>query len=80
MKCWACLKHYFEIPVIMGEEKAKPNVKRGDLAYWPMGKALCVFYGDSQPYSPVKIIGQVLANLESFSKVKSGAVTQVVRV
>jgi len=71
---------YFEIPVTMGEEKAKPTVKKGDLAYWPMGHALCVFYGGSQPYSPVNIVGQVLKHLELFSRVKSGAVIRVVRV
>lgn len=71
---------YFEIPVTMGEEKAKPTVKKGDLAYWPMGNALCVFFGDSQPYSAVNIVGRILKNLELFSRVKSGAVIRVVRV
>jgi hypothetical protein len=71
---------YFEIPVTVGEEKAKPNVKKGDVAYWPMGKALCIFFGDSQPYSPVNIVGRIMENLEPFSRVKSGAVIRVVRV
>lgn len=71
---------YFEIPVTMGEEKAKPTVSKGDLTYWPMGHALCVFYGDSQPYSPVNIVGRVMKNLELFSQVKSGLVIRVVRV
>jgi len=71
---------YFEIPVTMGEEKAKPTVKKGDLAYWPMGNAFCVFYGDSQPYSAVNIVGRVTKNLELFSRVKSGSVIMVVRV
>jgi len=70
---------YFEIPVAAGEEKAKPTVKKGDLAYWPMGKALCIFYGESQPYSAVNMVGQVTKNLELFSTVKSGAVIKVVR-
>ena len=70
---------YFEIPVAAGEEKAKTTVKKGDLAYWPMGKALCIFYGESQPYSAVNIAGQVTKNLERFSKVKSGAVIKVIR-
>nr|NIR86531.1 hypothetical protein [Candidatus Bathyarchaeota archaeon] len=34
---------------------------------------LCVFYGESQPYSPVNIVGQVTKNLEVFGRVKSGA-------
>ncbi len=71
---------YFEISVIMGEEKAKTVVKKGDLAYWPMGKALCVFFGESQPYTPVNMVGQITENLELFAKVKSGSVIQVTRI
>ncbi len=70
---------YFEIPVAAGAEKAKPTVKKGDLAYWPMGKALCIFYGESQPYSAVNIVGQITKNLELFRKVKSGTVVKAVR-
>ena len=63
---------YFEIPVKMGEEKAKPTVETGTIAFWPMGSALCVFYGQSQPYSPVNILGKITKNLELFKQVKSG--------
>jgi len=63
---------YFGIPVKMGNEKSKPTVEKGTLAYWPMGSAFCVFYGETQPYSPVNIIGQVTKNLELFEQVKSG--------
>ena len=63
---------YFEIPVKMGTEKAEPTVEKGAIAYWPMGNALCVFYGESQPYSSVNIVGQVTKNLELFERVKSG--------
>ncbi len=63
---------YFEIPVKMGEEKAKATVETGTIAYWPMGSAICIFYGSSQPYSPVNIIGKVTKNLEMFRQVKSG--------
>jgi hypothetical protein len=63
---------YFEIPVKMGGEKAKPTVEKGTLAYWPMGSAICIFYGETQPYSPVNIIGNVTKNLELFEQVKSG--------
>jgi hypothetical protein len=70
---------YFEIPIAAGEEKAKTKVKKGDLAYWPMGKALCIFYGETQPYSAVNIVGQITKNLGLFSKARSGAVIKVVR-
>ena len=63
---------YFELPVKMGEEKAKATVETGTIAFWPMGGALCVFYGRSQPYSPVSILGKVTKNLELFKQVKSG--------
>jgi uncharacterized protein len=63
---------YFEIPIKMGEEKAKPIVETGAIAFWPMGGALCVFYGQSQPYSPVSILGKVTKNLEIFKQIKSG--------
>jgi hypothetical protein len=63
---------YFEIPVKMGEEKAKSNVEKGTIAFWPLGSALCIFYGESQPYSPVNVVGKITKNLELFRQVKSG--------
>ncbi len=63
---------YFEIPVKMGKEKAEPTVEKGVIAYWPMGNALCVFYGTSQPYSQVNIVGKITKDLELFGRVKSG--------
>jgi hypothetical protein len=68
---------YFEIPVKIGEEKAKPTVETGAIAFWPMGSALCVFFGESQPYSPVNILGKITKNLELFKQVKSGATIKV---
>ena len=68
---------YFEIPVKIGEEKAKPTVETGAIAFWPMGSALCVFYGQSQPYSSVNILGQITKKLELFKQVKSGATIKV---
>lgn len=63
---------YFETPMKTGEEKAKPTVEKGTIAYWPMGSAICIFYGESQPYSPVNIVGKITKNLELFQQVKSG--------
>ena len=63
---------YFEIPIKMGNEKSSPTVEQGVLAYWPMGSAFCIFWGETQPYSPVNIIGKVTKNLELFEQVKSG--------
>ena len=68
---------YFEIPIKMGEEKAKPTVETGTIAFWPMGSALCVFYGKSQPYSSVSILGKITSNLDVFKQVKSGITIKV---
>lgn len=68
---------YFEVPVKMGAEKSTSTVEAGTLAYWPLGSALCVFYGETQPYSPVSKVGKVTTNLELFRSVKSGTKIRV---
>jgi hypothetical protein len=71
---------YFETPIKMGEEKARASVEAGTIAFWPMGSAICVFYGNSQPYSPVSILGKVTANLELFKQTKSGTKIRIQNV
>ncbi|MGE5554877.1 MAG: cyclophilin-like fold protein [Methanocella sp.] len=68
---------YFEISLKMGEEKAKRTVEEGTIGYWPMSSAICIFYGKSQPYSPVSILGKITNNLEIFRQVKSGSKIRV---
>lgn len=58
---------YFTIPVRMGEENAKETVGLGDIAYWPEGSALCIFFGTTpvskgdeiRPISAVNVVGKV---------------------
>ncbi len=64
---------YFETSVKVGTEKEKTQVERGTIAYWPLGSAVCVFYGSSQPYGPVNVIGRVTEGLDSFRKVRQGS-------
>lgn len=71
---------YFETPVKLGSEKAKSKVEMGSMAYWPMGSALCIFYGPTQPYSPVNLVGRVISNLEMFRGLKSGTKVRVEKV
>ena len=68
-------------PIVMGEENAKPLVELNDVAYWPSGKAICLFYGPTpigkrneiKPYSPVNIIGKIVqADKKILSKLKDG--------
>ncbi len=71
---------YFETPVKLGGEKPRNKVEVGTLAYWPMGSALCIFYGPTQPYSPVNIVGKITSNLELFRNVKSGTKIRVEKI
>jgi hypothetical protein len=71
---------YFETPVKLGAEKPKPKVEVGTLAYWPMGSALCIFYGPTDPYSPVNVVGKIVSNLEMFRTVKSGTKIRVEKI
>ena len=34
-----------ESPIIQSEENAKDLVNLNDVAYWPNGKAICLFFG-----------------------------------
>jgi hypothetical protein len=42
-----------------------------------MGSALCIFFGQSQPYSPVSILGKITKNLKLFKQTKSGNTIKV---
>ena len=66
-----------ESVIKMGEEKAKATVETGVIAFWPMGSAICVFYGKSQPYSPVNVLGKITGNLDVFKQTKSGTKIRV---
>jgi len=57
-----------ESPIQEKEENAKPLVELNDVAYWPTGKAICLFYGPTpigkkgeiKPYSPVNVVGKII--------------------
>lgn len=72
-----------ETPVNVKEEDAKPVVELFDIAYWPTGKAICLFYGSTpigkkgeiKPYSPVNVIGKIVNPDKSIlSKIKDGMI------
>jgi hypothetical protein len=63
---------YFETPLSMGPEKPRTIIQPGDLAYWPPGKAFCIFFGQSQPYSSVNLIGRITSDLQAFRKIRNG--------
>ena len=57
------------MPVKVREENARALVDLMDVAYWPEGHALCLFFGPTpiskgkeiKPYSPVNVIGKIVS-------------------
>ena len=72
---------YFSIPVNIGEENATEVVGVGDLAYWPPGKAFCIFFGptpvsegaEPRPASPVNVLGKITGDATTLTQVPQGA-------
>jgi len=65
-------------PIAAQEENAKSEISLLDVAFWPEGNALCLFYGstpiskDSKilPASPVNIVGRITSQQNIIDKVK----------
>ncbi len=79
---------YFEIPVKSTlDETAKDVVEKGDLGYWPTGKAFCIFFGPTpashgkeiRPASAVNIVGKVEGDVDSFKSIRDGMVIKLER-
>ena len=73
---------YFEIPVSLEQEPdAREEVAVGDLGYWPVGSAFCIFFGptpmsrgqEPRAYSPVNVFGRILGEAAVFKAVENGA-------
>jgi len=62
------------------EENAKSFVQVNDVAYWPTGKAICLFFGPTpisqtnkiEPASPVNVIGKIINPDKSVIKIANG--------
>ena len=63
---------YFDVPLQMENENPSPSASAGDICYWSLGPAFCIFSGKTQPYSAVNHIGKVAEGLEIFKSVAAG--------
>jgi uncharacterized protein len=71
----ACLwgeEIYFDVPLQMADEKPSPLASASDISYWSPGPAFCIFFGKTQPYSPVNHLGKIVERLDLFRDVKAG--------
>ena len=80
---------YFEIPLqLEPEADARADVSVGDLGYWPVGAAFCIFFGptpvstDDRPkaYSPVNVFGRLSEDPGRLKSVRDGARIRVTRL
>jgi hypothetical protein len=71
---------YFSIPVILELENGQEVVNAGDIAYWPPGKAFCIFFGPTpasrggeiRAASKVNVFGIVSSELDILRRVSDG--------
>lgn len=80
---------YFEIPVeISTAADATAVVEKGDMAYWPPGNALCVFFGptpasqagDIRAASAVNIFGKIEGDSTVFKDLTGGETIRIEKV
>jgi hypothetical protein len=70
------------------EGDARELLSVGDLAYWPVGQAFCIFFGptpvstDERPraYSPVNVLGTILGDSEALKSIKNQEIVRLERV
>lgn len=77
---------YFRIPVIIDEsDDARQDMAVGELAYWPEGRAFCIFFGptpaslgpEPRAYAKVNPFGRILGDASALRAVKEGDVVRV---
>jgi len=72
---------YFDTGIAAPAEGGTTDVDIGDIAYWPDGKCLCIFFGPTPassgdkpvPASDVVIVGKANLDPALLRKVKSGS-------
>lgn len=71
---------YFELPFHHPAEDARAYVEVGDVAWWPSGSCLCLFFGPTPASdgegpvaaSPVNVIGRISSDIDLLRSVDHG--------
>jgi hypothetical protein len=71
---------YFSTSIRLREENAREEVAVGNLAYWPPGKAICIFFGETpvsqhgepRAYSPVNVFAKICGDAAVLRRVRDG--------
>jgi len=78
---------YFAIPLALPPEDPQEVVAAGDLAYWPPGQAICLFWGPTpasrgneiRPASPVNVFGTIVGEAACFAAAPEGSAIELTR-
>ena len=78
---------YFRTTIEAPKENSSEVVEVGDVAYWPPGKALCLFFGPTPasrgdeilPASAVNVVGRLEGDAKALKRVPSGALVVIER-
>jgi hypothetical protein len=78
----ALMRNEMQITLGISKGNAKPtnDVKKGDIAYVPLGDSLCIYLEDMHTYSQVNILGKVTSDydqLNKLKKVRRGSLVQI---
>jgi len=68
---------YFQTPIKLEGEASTYRIKLGEVYYWPPGKSFCLFYGISEPYTPVILVGNFIGPLYYLRYVQDGDEAEV---
>jgi len=68
---------YFIIDHRLSPEKPRRTCEPGWIAYWPLGKAICLFYRSVRLSSPVNRIGDLSSGFEVLAEIPSGTRVRV---
>jgi len=58
--------------VTNGEEKARKEFKKGDIAFMPSGSMICFFMQDTRSYKPMNPLGVITSGMEVLEAGKRG--------
>jgi hypothetical protein len=80
---------YFTTPLeIEPEANAREILEIGELGFWTMGSAFCIFFGPTpasttskpQAYSPVNVFGKISGETDSLKNIGVGEIIQVMEI
>ncbi len=68
---------YAPIGIKAGVEKPKSNFNKGDIAFYPANKSICIFLKNTEIKTRMTLIGKIINGLESLNNLSVGEVIKI---